>query len=404
MASGRRSGAVKTGFGAVSKLEQLTVPEPTRIWHSDPPKLTREHVDEALLWAVDHNASDTVLMTDEPILMRIDGEYRRVTSRRLTAPELHEVLGDIYAPNAPSILAGGDAIDFAYRIQRSRDVELRFRVNATSGQTQYSGHAVGMVLRSIASVPPSLASQNVEDKIVRVHRQVAQSQGLVLCVGATGTGKTTLIAALLHDVLVTPPGRMVLTYESPIEYNLAAIPTRVGAVIQTEIPRHQPSFREGVANALRRAPNVILIGEGRDAATLDGVVTAAQTGHAVYSTVHAHSVAATLPRIIGEFAPAQQRSITARLLDVLRLVVTQRLVPRVGGGRIALREYLEFDPDVRRSLIAADLERLQPEVHAWVERRGQSLLADAERKRADGLITHETYELIAAEWSGRHGA
>lgn len=372
-----------------------------RIWNQDPPKLTREHLDEILLWAVDHDASDTVLMTDEPILARIHGEYRRVSSRRLTAPELNEVLGDIYAPNAASILAGGEAIDFAYRIQRTRDVELRFRANATSGQTQYSGHAVGLVLRSIASVPPSLESQRVEDAIITVHRQVAQSQGLVLCVGATGTGKTTLIASLLHDVLVTPPGRMVLTYESPIEYNLSAIPGRVGAVIQAEIPRHQPSFREGVSNALRRAPNVILIGEGRDAATLDGVVTAAQTGHAVYSTVHAHSVAATLPRIIGEFAPAQQRSITARLLDVLRLVITQRLVPRVGGGRVALREYLEFDPQVRRALIGHDLDRLQPEVHTWVERKGQSLLMDARRKHSEGVISDDTYALIAAEWSIR---
>ena len=370
------------------------------LWTVEPPKLLRAELDRALLWAFDLGASDIVLMTDEPVSMRLHGDYRRVASRRLTAPEILELLAEIYAANAAALLSGGDALDFGHRVIRSRDAEVRFRVNATSGQTQFSGMAgVGVVFRCIPSIPPTVSELGLEPEIVKAHEEIALTQGLMLVIGATGTGKTTLLASLLRHSIETPPGRMILTYEWPIEFNLSAIPNKCGFVIQTEVPRHQASFRLGVSNALRRAPDIILIGEARDPETIDGVVAAAQTGHAVYTTLHANSVAAALPRLIGEFPPAQQRSVLARVLDVMRFAVTQRLVPKVGGGRIALREFLAFDADTRRRLSNADPDRLQPIVHQLVRDHGQSLLEDAGRKRTDGLISAETLGLIAAEWN-----
>ena len=378
----------------------LLVDDVNRLWTIEPPKLFRAELDRALLWAFDRGASDIVLMTDEPVMIRLDGEWQRVSSRRLSGPEILELLSDIYAPNAAALLSGGEPLDFSHRVIRSREAEVRFRVNATAGQTAFSGMAgIGVVFRSIPSVPPTVKELELEAAIIQAHEDVSRSQGLFLVIGATGTGKTTLIASLMRHSIETPPGRMLLTYEAPIEFNLSAVPNKCGVVIQTEIPRHQATFRQGVANALRRAPDIILIGEARDPETIDGVVVAAQTGHAVYTTLHANSVAAALPRLIGEFPPAQQRSILARVLDVLRFAVTQRLVPKVAGGRIALREFLVFDADIRRQLANADPDRLQPIVHELVRRRGQSLLADARQKHAQGLISEDTLALISAEWN-----
>lgn len=369
------------------------------LWPVEPAKLLRSDLEHALVWAYDRDASDIVLMTDEPLMIRRHGEYQRVAHRRLTTPEILELLGDIYAPNAAAMLAGGDAIDFSFRVVRSRDAESRFRVNATSGQTAFAGMSgVGVVFRAILSEPPTVESLGLEAAIVAAHDEISRTQGLCLVIGATGTGKTTLMASLMRHSIETPPGRMVLTYEAPIEFNLSAIPKKCGVVIQTEVPRHQPSFRQGVANALRRAPDIILIGEARDPETIDGVVAAAQTGHAVYTTLHANSVAGGLPRLIGEFPPNQQRSVLARVLDVLRFAVTQRLVPRVGGGRVALREFVAFDADARRALAMVDPDNLQPAVHALVSRRGQTLLQDARRKHATGTISDDTLLLIEAEW------
>lgn len=371
------------------------------IWSQDPPKVMEEDLREALLWAFDRDASDITLMTDEPMLMRLHGEWRRVSTRRLTTPEILELLSATYAPNAPSLLAGGDALDYSYRIVRSRTEEVRFRCNATSGQTAFAGHAgLGVVFRAISSVPPSVEDLEIEPDLLAVHRDIARSQGLCLVVGATGTGKSTLLASLMRDVLTTPPSRMIITYEAPIEFNLSATPDKCGVVIQTEVPRHQPSFGQGVSNALRRAPDIIMVGEARDKETIAGAVAAGMTGHAVYTTLHASSVAAALPRLIAEFPPNEHRSILSRVLDVARLIVTQRLVPAANGhGRVALREFLALDNEARMELAHCDLDRIQPTLHRLVAERGQSILMDARAKHQRGAIGEETLRLIEAEWA-----
>jgi defect in organelle trafficking protein DotB len=365
-------------------------------WDFEPAKLLRADFDHLLLWAADLGVSDVLLMTDEPIIVRLDGEFRRVGRRRLNTPEIEDLLNDVWAANAASLLKGGNEIDFAHEVRRSRMHSIRFRANATSGHTPGSAAGIEVTLRSIPEMPPTVDELGVEPEILAAHRQLAASQGLCLVVGATGTGKTTLLAALMRDVIETLP-RKVLTYEAPIEFTLGAIPERVGIVVQTEIPRHIASYAKGVANALRRAPNIIMVGEARDRETITGAIQAGLTGHAVYTTIHASSVAAALPRAIGEFPADERRSVLVRTLDVLRLVITQWLVPKVGGGRVALREYLVFDQGMRLELATGDLDRLQPVIHRMVEERGRSLLADAREKFEQGLISHATLEMVAAE-------
>lgn len=364
-------------------------------WAVQPPRLGVPELNELLAWAADNHASDIKLQSDERPAARLQGVWHRVATRRVTTAELQEVLSQIYASNAPALLSGGSPIDFAHQIGTARDRKLRFRVNATAGASHGSINGIDIVLRVIPEHSPSIEDINLEQAIVDAHRDVALSQGLVLVIGATGTGKSTTLAAMVDDCAMRYPVN-ILTYEAPIEFNLGARPGAAGLVTQTEIPRHVGSFSEGVANALRRAPNIIVVGEARDRATISGAITAALTGHAVYTTLHAHSVAAALPRMVAEFPRDEMRGIQSRLTDVIRLMITQRLVPRKGGGRIALREYLVVDQSMRRELAFTDPDQLQPRIHQWVRERNQSLLCAAERERDQ--LAEGVFELIEAEW------
>lgn len=366
----------------------------------EPGTLLLDDLHELLLWAFDQGASDISLGSDEPPVVLLGTGYERVGQRRLSTPELTDLLGQMYGAHASALITGGEALDFGYEIVRSRTSRVRFRVNATGGQTENEAFGVEISLRTIPEIPPSVDDLRLEAEIISAHREVAMTQGLVLTVGATGTGKTTVNAAFMRDVLELSPGKKVLTYEAPIEYLLSTVPNKVGFVVQTEIGRHVPSFSSGIANAMRRKPNVILVGEARDRDTIMGVIQAALTGHATYTTMHAHSVAAAIPRLVGEFPHSEQRGIAARLMDVVRLVVTQRLVPSTEPGRrVALREFLRFDQDLRLSLAHADIEQLQALLHHAVEERGQSLLADARMKFEQGVISAATLSLIEAEWA-----
>lgn len=364
----------------------------------EPPVLLPSDFDDVLVWAFRQQASDVLLCSDEPPLARLHGTYVRLGRRAVSSPEINEILAFTYGANASARISAGDDLDYAYDLVVSREERIRWRMNATGGQTARSAFGTELCARAIASVPPSVEELGIEPEIIRAHREVVESQGLVLVVGATGTGKTTLLAALLRDVLTAFAGKKVLTYEAPIEYLLSNVPDIRGHVVQTEVHRHLPSFARGVSNALRRAPDVILIGEARDPETMRGVVQAALTGHAVFTTIHAPSVAAALPRMLNEFPAVERRGEMARLLDVTRLIVTQRLLPRVGGGRVAIREYLRVSQSLRLELLNADPDRLQTLLHAAVHREGRSFLTDARAKRDAGLISAETLRVIEAEW------
>lgn len=370
-------------------------------WAQEPTPLLRQDLDELLVWAAGVKASDVMLMTDEPVLVRIDGSYRRVTKRRLRTAELGDLLTDIASNNSMARLAGAEAQDFAYEVQVSRDHRFRYRVNATAGASAYTSRGVDITLRVAPGVPPTVEEIGLEQEIVDEWDKIAATQGLFLMVGATGTGKSTTLSALLRRTLCQPPGRKIITYEAPIEHNLAAVDGKVGTVIQTQIPDHVRSFDVAVANSLRRAPNVILIGEARDQDTISGLVIAALTGHAVATTLHATSVPASLPRLVSVFPATDQRSVLSRVLDVCRAIVTQRLVPRIGGGRVALREYLFLDADLREALMREDPDTIQPALYQALRERGQTLLADARRKHAEGLITEVEVDLIDAEQGSR---
>lgn len=347
--------------------------------------------DRLLIWARDINASDIQIKTDDAPLVKLHGQWVRVAPQRLTASEVADYANTIGGKTATSVAKSKGPVDIAYqlRVDRTRVYHYRGNVTGLAGSLDQ----IGIFLRTFPDLPPPLEDLGLPEDLIA---SAYPTQGLVLVSGRTGSGKTTLLASLMGHALTTPPGRHVVTYEQPPEFDLRAIPGLVGTVSPSAVPEDAPTFAIGVQNALRQAPDIILVGEARDRDTISGVNTAAQTGHAVYSTTHTNNVHGTLPRMVDVFPEEERSTIMLNLVDNIRLIVHQRLVMGVDGERLALREYLAFDDDMRSELLVTDRLTVPVKIRQWVLDREQSLMDDARRLRH--RIAPREYEALEAEF------
>ena len=225
----------------------------------------------------------------------------------------------------------------------------------------------------------------------------APRQGMVVITGPTGSGKTTLLAAGIRMLLERKRGcGKVVCYEAPIEYVYDAIKSPRSLISQSEIPRHLPDFARGVRNALRRKPNIILVGEARDRETIAAAIEAAQTGHLVYTTTHTTGVAATIQRMVATFEPNERSERAYAMMETMRLVVTQALVPKASGGRIGVREWMRFSDEVRDKLLAIDFKEWPTEIQRMIPFYGQSMAKSAATAFDAGLIDRRSYILLSS--------
>lgn len=354
---------------------------------NEPNYFVAQHFDRMLLFCCEHKASDITLQTGEVVFAEIHGRQIPVTQRHLTMQELSDIIKHIYGPNATAMIFSGNDIDTHYRVLSSK-VEYRFRVNITACYFEgYEGMQI--TLRVISSEPPLLKDLNLPDAILDYLRV---PQGVVVVSGATGSGKSTLLASIIAELCSEPDANLkVLTYEAPIEYVYDKVKKVSSIVSQMEIPRNLPSFAAGVRNALRRKPGLILVGEARDQETIEAVIDAALTGHPVYTTVHSNGVADTMRRMVTIF-PMEERD--ARLFDLLetvKIVIWQALLPNPQGKRTAVREYLVFNHEVRDVLLNTSLDHLIGKIRELVEAYGQPIFRDVKQKYEQGLITEEAY-------------
>ena len=235
---------------------------------------------------------------------------------------------------------------------------------------------------------------NIEREIIEAW---APRQGIVVITGATGSGKSTLLAAGNRMLLERPQGcGKMLTYEAPIEYVYDAIKSPRSLVSQSEIPRHLPSFAHGIRNALRRKPEVILVGESRDRETISASIEAAQTGHAVYTTTHTLGVANTVQRMLSTYDMSEREERAIALMETLRLIVTQALVPRVGGGRVGVREWMKFPDEVREKLMDMEFTKWPNEIQRMIVQYGRPMKRSAEIVFEKGLIERRHYLLLSS--------
>ena len=165
-------------------------------------------------------------------------------------------------------------------------------------------------------------------------------------------------------------------------------------ISQSEVPRHLPTFAAGVRNALRRTPRLILVGEARDQETISSVIEAALTGHPVYTTLHSNGVAQTIRRLVGTFSIEERQGRAMDIVETIRLAIWQKLVPTVDGKRVALREYLVFDENIRDQLLDSPTESLTATTRKLLKKHGQTMYVDAKKKFDEGIISERTFKLI----------
>ena len=273
-------------------------------------------------------------------------------------------------------LATRGSCDCSYALQNSH----RFRVNI---YRQNGNHA--MVLRRLSSQIPTMESLRLAPVF---HEIIKEKTGLVFVTGGTGSGKTTTLAAMLNEINRTHPCHIV-TLEDPIEF---MHPHLEAVFSQRELGRDFYTFPDGIRAALRQAPKIIMVGEIRDRETMEIALTAGETGHVVYSTMHTISAGQTINRILGIFSKDEEQQVRERLAGSLRYIVSQRLVPKIGGGRVLATELMGSSLRTREAILIGENEtrRLSDIIEAgstagWHSFE-QSLLKAFERNE----ITEET--------------
>jgi defect in organelle trafficking protein DotB len=368
-------------------------------WPNEPNRFMDNHVDEFLLWCVRKGTSDITIQSDRPVYTDIHGSLYPATYRPLDAADMAVFLQKIYGIDAQARLASGRDLDISYEIRPDRYSRVRFRVNITAILAR-GRDAAQITMRVLPSEPPKMDDLNIEEQIIK---NWAPRQGMVVITGPTGSGKTTLLAAGNRMLLERPVGcGKMLTYEAPIEFTYDTIQSPRSVVSQSEIPRHLPDFAAGVRNALRRKPNIILVGEARDRETISAAIEAAQTGHAVYTTTHTTGVASTVRRMITAFDKAERAERAFALMETLRLIVTQALVPRVQGGRIGVREWMIFPDEVREKLLDMDFENWTNEIQRMIPSYGQTMAKSATIIFEKGIIDKRHYLLLSSSGGGGH--
>lgn len=359
----------------------------------EPSRFTPVFMDRMLEHTEQLSASDITIQTGSAIYAEVYGVLIRITNRQLSNTEVGDLINAIYGPNATTQLLSGKDIDTHYEFRPNRGIRYRYRVNATA--CLVDGHdAIQITLRTIPTTPPKLETMNLPPDVLEA---LAPQEGIVFITGATGSGKSTLLASIIRELIEQEDSnRKVLTYESPIEFVFDEIETISSIVSQSEIPRHIPSFASGVRNALRRKPRLIMVGECRDPETISAALEAALTGHPVYTTLHTSGVSETMRRLVTSFSGEERLGRTIDILETIRLCIWQKLVPTVEGKRVALREYLIFNEEVRDILLESDPNTVTRVTRKLVEERGQLMTDDAKVKFEEGIISERIYKLIVA--------
>lgn len=288
---------------------------------------------EMLKTMVSRRASDIHLEAGAPPMMRIDGRLKPFTTKLLGPEETEAIARSLLQPDQWESFEYRHEMDFAYTIPGL----ARFRCNALRQRG-----SVGVVMRVVAEAIPSYEALGLPLDVMSVI--TGQERGLVLVTGPTGSGKSTTMAALIDDLNIHV-AKHIITIEDPIEHLHR---NKKSLVVQREVGIDTDSFNSGLKYAMRQDPDIILIGEMRDRETVEAALTAAQTGHLVFSTLHTSDAVRTINRIFDFFPLHEHRQVRTLLAESLLSILSQRLLPRADGqGRVLALEVLVATPLIR---------------------------------------------------------
>ncbi|MHC4341449.1 MAG: type IV pilus twitching motility protein PilT [Planctomycetota bacterium] len=307
---------------------------------------------EFLNLMVQRGASDLHIKVGSPPGLRVDGRMEPVGRDALSPDGTEALVRDVLTEaQFEQFVEEGD-LDVAYTLPEIS----RFRVN-----TLIQRGSMGMVIRRIPEKVPTLAELNFPEVLSDL---AEKPNGLVLVTGPTGSGKSTTLAAMVHHINTTRQGHIV-TMEDPIEF---VHQDQRCWVTQREIGTDCRSFSGALKRALRQDPDVIMVGEMRDLETISLAITAAETGHLVFATLHTTSAAQTISRIVDVFSADQQQQIRLQLADALQGIISQTLLPRRNGGRVAAMEILLAQDGVRAQI----RENKTPQLHNFMQTGGKA--------------------------------
>ncbi len=303
--------------------------------------------------AIEKNASDVHLIKGLYPILRIDGKLFSLRSHasleedihnikslehslddenesgQLSSSSIHKIIKELLSKAQLDRFYKEKDLDFSYQFG-----SFRFRINVS-----YERGNAKLVARAIGEKRPSLEDLNMPDQVANI---LNLNQGLILVTGPTGCGKSTSLAAMINYINDNRSCNIV-TLEDPIEF---IFKTNKSIITQRQLGADMPTFASGLRHVLRQDPDVIMVGEMRDLETISAAITLAETGHLVLATLHTCNAAQTIDRIIDIFPPYQQSQIKSQLSLILSAVISQILVPKIGGGRVAVREILINNPAV----------------------------------------------------------
>jgi len=293
------------------------------------------------------NISDLNLTVGKPPQVESSGQLVSVTFENVSIKSLTPFQTEVFALNLinadrrlTEILIKEGSCDLSYHLPD----KARFRVNVFSQRGSYS-----IVLRKLSTTIPTLADLKIPDVLSQI---AEEKNGLVLVTGATGSGKSSTLAAILRMINETKPLH-VITLEDPVEFTHPHIKATFN---QREMGIDFDTFANGLRAALRQSPKVILVGEMRDRETVEIGLTAAETGHLVLSTLHTIDAGQTINRIISIFEQEEEKQIRTRLADTMKWIVSQKLLPKIGGGRIAAIEIMKTSLRAKESIVNGESE------------------------------------------------
>lgn len=320
------------------------------------------------------DASDLHLQVGLPPMLRVDGALVPLRDAApMNAEQIDEVIFSLLDEEQKEIYIHDKEIDFSFAYG---DLG-RFRVNAF--------HERGNPAAALRLIPNKIRTLEELGMPQVMNKMTEYPRGLVLVTGPTGSGKSTTLAAMV-DRINRERAMHIITIEDPIEYQHHH---KKSIVVQREVHFDTPSFSAALRSALREDPDVALIGEMRDLETISTAITVAETGHLVFATLHTNSAAQSIDRMIDVFPPHQQTQVRIQLASVLQGIVAQRLIPMVGGGRIAAAEIMVVTPAVRNIIREGKTHQLDAVIQTGAQYGMQSMDATLSHLIHEGKITYE---------------
>jgi len=331
-------------------------------------------ITELLSFSVQQKASDLHITAGLPPMIRVDGEIRRIKMDALEDKEVQTLIYDIMSDRVRKDYEDNWEADFSFEVPGL----ARFRVNAFN---QNRGAAA--VFRTIPSEILSMGDLGMGEIFERLANK---PRGLVLVTGPTGSGKSTTLAAMVNYINETRANH-ILTLEDPIEF---VHESKKSLVNQREVSRDTRSFSAALRSALREDPDVILVGEMRDLETIRLAISAAETGHLVFGTLHTTSASKTMDRIIDVFPAGEKEMVRAMLSESLEGIISQNLLKKVGGGRVAVHEILVGTPAIRNLIREAKVAQIYSAIQTGSAMGMTTMDQSLGKLIRDGSITRET--------------